>query len=117
MHLGSLFFFFGLDFRVISADLGAQCIWILHPLSTIQVSVFWGFFDAFFMCPLCASVCGGFYGACDLCLCSFRLGHHISAPYCLSLRGVTCISGYLCFSICIRECVSAILCHCLFLCP
>lgn len=81
------FFFFGLDFRVISADLGAQCIWILHPLSTIQVSVFFCFFDAFFMCPLCASVCGGFYGACDLCLCSFRLGHHISAPYCLSLRG------------------------------
>lgn len=62
------FFFLGLDFRVISADLGAQCIWILHPLSTIQVSVFFVFL-MLFLCALCVLLCAEAFMELVICVC------------------------------------------------
>lgn len=99
-----VFLFLSLDFRVASADLGAQCIWILHPLSTIQMPVF---LAAFFVCPLCAAVCGGFYGACDSGLYSFG-----SSRICALLSFVVGGDLYFRISVFLFLCVFVNVCLC-----
>lgn len=72
-----------------------------------------------FLCALCVLLCAEAFMELVICVCARFVWviTYLHLIVFLCGGGVTCISGYLCFSICIRECVSAILCHCLFLCP